>query len=103
MIFSVLLLAGALFGGLKACNHGSTSVSEFDHLSIERPCFDRRNIVANAQLLLDAAVEKIGPQPLKYRGNLTVTGCSKVGSSGQFPYNAEMPNMTIWNVSRFNV
>ncbi len=92
MFLYALLITGMFFGELEACIHGSDSV---------QPCFDRTRIVFYTQVLLIETVGNMGTQPLKYRGNLTVTSCYEEGSTDQFLCTAEMMNMTVWNVSQF--
>ncbi len=90
MFLIALLLIGMFFGELRACINGNDLV---------RPCFDRAHIVFYTQILLNKAVENMSTQPLKYRGNLTVTSCHEEGSTDQFLCTAEIINMTVWNVS----
>ncbi len=90
MLFLTLLLTGMFFGELEACIHGSDSV---------QPCFNRTRLVFYTQVLPTEAVGNMGTQPLKYRGDLTVTTCHEEASADQFLCTAEMMNMTVWNVS----
>ncbi len=90
MFLIALLLSGMFFGELEACINGN---------DLAQPCFDRAHIVFYTQILLNEAVENMSTQPLKYRGNLTVTTCHEDGSTDQFLCTAEIINMTVWNVS----
>ncbi len=90
-----VLLAG-LFEGLAACNNqGISSI----YIIVLVPCALTGNVVNSTQLLLRHIESNMGPQLLSYRGNLTVTDCTRKGSSVEFLCAAEMANMTIWNVS----
>ncbi len=65
------------------------------------PCATTSNVVNSTQLLLRHIESGMGPQLLPYRGNLTVTGCTRKEPSADFLCTTEMANMAIWNVSGF--
>ncbi len=93
-----VLLAG-LFEGFEACyNQGISQISSI-YITVLVPCALTGNVVNSTQLLLRHIESNMGPQLLSYRGNLTVTDCTRKGFREEFLCAAEMANMTIWNVS----
>ncbi len=93
-----VLLVG-LFEGLEACNNqGILHISSIKIILLV-PCWLTSNLVNSTQLLLRHIESNMGPQLLSYRGNLTVTDCTRKGFREEFLCTAEMANMTIWNVS----
>ncbi len=93
-----VLLAG-LFEGFEACNNQSISQISSIYIIILGPCALTTNVVDSTQLLLRHIESNMGPQLLSYRGNLTVTDCTRKKPSANFLCTTEMVNMTIWNVS----